>query len=254
MLKTDLHLHSSFTMDAFNTAYELAFEAARKGVEMIGICDHGPANDVTPDIPNHFTIEHYCSSRRKRINVNGVDLIWGIEAEVIDEEGNLDPKITDGVLKKQDLVIASFHGKGLKPGIIKKEANPTKSIISAMNNCLIDIIGHPFISVKKEEDIREIVKAAVVQSMPLELNNAYLTNPKGTKKHFVLAVLMAKLLKEKGGKIFVGSDAHIAWELGGDEGIKAVLKEAKFDTKDIVNWTFKQANEFLAHRRRNAEN
>lgn len=253
MLKTDLHIHSSFTIDAFNTAYELIAEAAKKGVKMIGICDHGPANDVTPDIQGHFTIEHYISSRRKRVNIEGVELIWGVEAEIINEEGNLDPKITDEVLKKQDLVIASFHGKGgLKPGIIKKEASPAKSIMSTMNNCLIDVIGHPFISVKKEEDIRKIVKAAVTHNIPLELNNAHLVEPKIKKGYFALAVLMAELLKEKGGKIFVGSDAHIAWELGGDEGIKAVLREAKFDPKNIVNWTLEQASEFLAHRRRNA--
>lgn len=252
MLEADLHVHSSFTIDAFNTAYEMVGEARAKGIKMIAICDHSPADDVTPDIPGHHTIEHYCSTRRKRIKVEEVDLIWGIEVEIIDEKGRLDPKVTKEVLGKQDLVIASFHGmKYLKPGIVKKEANPAKAMIVAMENPLIDVIAHPFLFTTDQE-IKKIVNAAVVQKVPLELNNSYLVPPRDYQKYQAKATLMARLLREKGGKIFVGSDAHIAWELGGDEGIKEVLRQTDFDTKNIVNWTARQANEFLAHRRRDA--
>lgn len=252
MLEADLHIHSSFTIDAFNTAYEMVGEAREKGIKMIAICDHSPADNVTPDIPGHYTIEHYCSTRRKRINVEGVDLIWGIEVEIIDEKGRLDPKVTKEVLGKQDLVIASFHGmKYLKPGIMKKKANPAKAMIAAMGSLLIDAIAHPFIFTNNEE-IKTIVEMAVKQNVPLELNNAYLVPPKGNKEYIKRAVLMARLLKKMKGKIFVSSDAHIAWELGGDEGIREIMKEVNFDTKNIVNWTLRQANEFLDHRRRNA--
>lgn len=255
MLEADLHVHSLFTLDAFNTAYEMIDEARQKGVKIIGICDHSPVVDVAPDIPGHYTIEHYVSSRRRRVQVGGVELIWGVEVEILNDKGELDPKMTEEVLKKQDLVIASFHGKDcLKPGIRKKiggKPRAFKAMFAAMENPLVDVIGHPFLKLRDDE-IKAIVDQSVGQNIPLELNNAYLIPPKSSAAYQARAILMTKLLKERRGKIFVSSDAHIAWELGGDEGIKAVLKKAKFDTKNIVNWTPKQANEFLAHRRRNA--
>lgn len=252
MLEADLHVHSSFTYDAFNTPYEMAAEASRKGIKMIGICDHGPVDAVTPSMQDHFTMAHFHSPRRKRTKIDGIELIWGIEIDILDEDGTLDPGVSPEILMRQDLVIASLHNiKDLKVGVMRKAPNPARAIITVMRNPLIDIIGHPYLLASKEE-IKEIVDAAVKQNIPLELNNSCFIPPRDFKKYQDLAIFMAKLLKEKGGRISVGSDARIAWELGGDEGIKAVLKEAKFDTKNIVNWTLKQANEFLAHRRRDA--
>lgn len=249
MLETDLHVHTLFSDDAFNTVWEMIEEAEKKGVKMVAICDHGPAAlGVSVDDPFHFS----ATRRRKRLKVGSVELVWGIEIDILDESGTLDPAIPQEVLEKQHLVIASLHRpKDLKPGMMQESINPAKAIVEAMRNPLVDVIGHPFLR-SSNSDIEPIVEAAVEHKVALALNNSYLKQPLYSKDVYQRAVKMVKLLGKTEGKIFVGSDAHIAWELGGDEGIKSVLKEAGFGTKNVVNWTLKQASQFLAHRRRDA--
>ncbi len=243
MLKADLHVHTLASNDAINTVYELAEEAKRKGVEMIGICEHSPGGVGSPSILHFIS-----TSRRKRRNLNGVEVIWGIEVDILNKKGRLNPQ--DEVLEEQDLVLASFHPKiDLETGEKQSHFDAADGMINAMRNPLVDVLAHPYL-VTKEQEIRRIVKAAVKFRVPLEINNSHLVPPRDVDFYYPKVLLMVRLAKARGVRLFVGSDAHAAWELGGDKGIKRVLKEADFNTKNVVNWTVKQANKFLAQRRR----
>lgn len=245
MLKADLHVHTLASDDAINTVYELVEEAKKKGVKMIGICDHSPYGIGGPSLW-HFLV----TSRRVKRKIKGVEVIWGVEADILDENGKLG--LSDEILKHQELVLASVHPEvDLKSGLKECSFDPVKGMIRAMRNPLVDIVAHPYVLVD-EKGIKLIVKVAAKLKVPLELNNSYLVPPRRVEKYYPRVLLMTKLAKEKGLKLFVGSDAHAAWELGSDEGIRRVLKEANFGTKDIVNWTVKQAEKFLKNRRRSA--
>lgn len=245
MLKVDLHVHTLASDDAINTVYELVKEAGKKHIKMIGICDHSPYGIGGPSVW-HFLV----MSRRIRRKINGVEVVWGVEADILDEKGKLG--LSDEILKHQEIVLASVHPEAdLKSGLKKCQFDPVKGIIKAMRNRLVDVVAHPYVMVD-EIGIKSIVEAAAKLKVPLELNNSYLIPPRQVEKYYPRVLLMTRLAKEKGVKLFVGSDAHAAWELGSDEGIKRVLKEANFDTKNIVNWTIEQANKFLKNRRRDA--
>ncbi len=44
----DIHTHTVASGHAYNTIYEMAQSASRKGLALLGISDHGPAMEALP--------------------------------------------------------------------------------------------------------------------------------------------------------------------------------------------------------------
>ena len=66
-LIADLHMHTLMSGHAFGTIREMAFEAAAKNLQLIGITEHGPGVPGTCDPiyysgthPEHFTVWSFC--------------------------------------------------------------------------------------------------------------------------------------------------------------------------------------------------
>ena len=64
-------------------------------------------------------------------------LCYIVEVNIMDYDGTLD--IPDKILRNLDFVIASLHDVCIEPGT--RDEN-TRSLLSAMENPLVDIIGH----------------------------------------------------------------------------------------------------------------
>ena len=45
----DIHTHTTASGHAYNTIYEMAQSASRKGLALLGISDHGPFPAAPPD-------------------------------------------------------------------------------------------------------------------------------------------------------------------------------------------------------------
>ena len=163
----DCHCHTIASGHAFGTVEENARAAARKGVKLIAITDHGPKMPGSCD--KIFFLNQKDIPRR----IDGVELLSGAEANIMDANGRMD--LPDSVLKQLSVVIASLHTLcfDISLGL---DAN-TEAVINAMGNRYVGIIGHlgdPSYPVHMES----VIRAARDTETVVEINNESL-NPHG---------------------------------------------------------------------------
>lgn len=206
----DTHCHTVSSGHAYSTVMEIAQMASDKGLKMVAITDHGPS---MPGSPN---IYHIINQRVIPDEIFGVKILKGVEANILDFEGNLD--IEDSVLKNLDVVIASLHDVCIRPGSYKENTN---AIMKAMENPYVDIIGHsgnPNFPIDKEA----VVKKAKETNTLIEINNSsFLSSRAGSMGN---CMEIARMCEEYGVPMVVGSDAHIAFDVGRTDKIEEVLK------------------------------
>ena len=104
----DLHTHTYASGHAYNTMNEMAYAAKEKGLQLLGITDHAPA------MPYSSGPLHFLNLKVARREKYGLPLLLGVEANIVDYEGNLD--MEEAVLKQMDIVIASLHTPCIKSG------------------------------------------------------------------------------------------------------------------------------------------
>lgn len=219
----DLHCHTVMSNDAVNTLYELVREAQLKKVKLIAITDHGPGMIDGPH-PTYFTI-----SPRIPPVINDVVVLSGCEANILDLNGQID--LDDKLAKMQDIVIAGIHDLTPYPKGTSKSEN-TETIIATMKNPHIDVICHPY---RKDfpTNVSALVDAAIEKGVLLELNVSLL---KGN--NISLDVLnsikeMVRLCEEHSYPIALGSDTHIAPELGDFTPLNQL--KIKLNTLDVFS-------------------
>ena len=126
----DLHTHTIASGHAFSTLQEMVAAAAEKGLQYLGITEHGPA------------VEESCGMilfRNYRVvprMIDGVRLLMGVEMNILDYEGSLD--VEERYYGLFDHVIAGIHGRSFRPGTMLQN---TDAIIGAMNNSRVNIIS-----------------------------------------------------------------------------------------------------------------
>ena len=97
----DLHNHTIASGHAYSTMEEMISRAKKKGVKILGISDHAPALEGGPNIfyfGNLFVVPR---------EIDGLILLKGVEANILDFEGNID--VPERFLKRLDYAIASLH-------------------------------------------------------------------------------------------------------------------------------------------------
>ena len=228
MLKIDLHTHSIASIHAFSTIKEMADEAAKNGVEVLGITDHGPA--CKGDSPS---VDYFLSGRDLPKKINGVRILFGVEANILDENGKID--LDKRVLERLDFVIAGLHriAEYKDLGIDKN----TDGIINAMKNPYVKIISHPYDTRNGcAIDIKKIAQAACDQNKLLEINSSYFYLEKTqAKKIHARMKKMIKIFKKNGKKILVTSDAHSAYNIGRDKELREKFGYLGLTDDDLLN-------------------
>ena len=258
MLTVDFHSHSVASVHALSTIEEMLRRAERTGVSALAVTDHGPGMDnshlvdhsdsrferfrtriLGPDLPYfHVFLKRY----RPPDDIN-VRLYKGIECNILsnaESPTDLPPELSSTL----DVIIASVHAID---GLFKVEDadQVTDAILAAMEEP-IDIIGHPC-QKGMELHLEPIVRRAAEAEIALELNNSSLVLHKAEKDE---VVTMLRLCREFGCSISLGSDAHLAMEVGESEGIEAVLQETAFPRELIVNRSVEAADAFIAERKK----
>ena len=117
----DLHTHTIASGHAFSTIKENVTEAAKKGMKAMGTSDHFCA---MPETAGRIFFTNY---RVLQNEIEGVRLLKGVEANIMDFRGKLDAE--DQVLEKMDYVIASLHVPCIKSGTAEENTN---ALIGAM--------------------------------------------------------------------------------------------------------------------------
>lgn len=229
--EVDTHCHTIASGHAYSTVLENAREAAKKGLKMIAITDHGPA--MGGGAHRYYFYNMKVIPRQ----IDGVYILRGVEANIMDSNGNLD--LPERYLKKLDIVLAGFHTHCFPEASVEEN---TKAAIEAIKNPFVDILVHPG-NPEFPIDIEKVVLAAREHNVHIEINNSSLTvSRKGSEEN---CILIAKKAAELGTKVSLGSDAHICFDVGNfDEALK-IVKEAGISEENILNTSVKKVVNYL---------
>lgn len=234
-LAADLHTHTIASGHAYSTVDEMAQGAARTGLEILAITDHGPA------LPGGPHVYHFSNLRILPDKICGVRVLKGVEANISTPEGGLD--LEERILKHLEIVLAGFHIKsGYDPGTALEN---TRAMIGAIENPYVDVIVHPGNPAYKV-DIEAVVTAAAEAGKAIEINNASLCGIRPGSETNCAA--FAKTAARKGAIVSLGSDAHYHADVGKLGTALALALEAGIPPENILNTSADRVMKFLRDR------
>ncbi len=234
-IKVDLHVHSISSGHAYSTIEECARAAAGKGLEAFAVADHGPA------IPGSGNMYHFRNLKVLPRRWHGVLVLRSAEVNILSPDGRLD--LPDRILEKLDVVHAGLHpytgyeGDGVEEN--------TAALLSAIFHPLVDVIAHPD-NPSFPVDMERVVEAAVREGKALEVNNSSFVYTRGGSEENCLE--MARLLRDRGGLMAVGSDAHVATFAGEFAHAVEILRETDVAPQRVINCSIERLEDFLASR------
>jgi len=210
MTKQDMHLHSNFS-DGKNSIEEMTKMAVKLGLKEIAFTDHVRAS--TEWIDKYIKEIKHVQEKYPKIKIYS-----GIEAKVIDLNGNIDAK--KSFFEKVDLVLAAFHRipKDKRIYLSGEEILKNKkialnlwykAIMKILENKNVNIVAHPT-SILKRYKIRlpEWMKEKIAQKTKRE-NKIF----EMSGKHKVPNEEFIKILKNQNIQFTYGSDSHDVKEL-----------------------------------------
>lgn len=221
----DTHTHTLASGHATtDTITDLARTAKSIGLTTLGITEHCPA--VLGATKDSYFLSYAHMPRQKF----GVDLLLGIEADVLDESGKLGVK--DSLLKNIDIVIASLHSPIFRPSNIERN---TTAMVNAIESGKVDVVGHPD-DIKYPYDYERLVKACAKNNVIIELNNSSLApdgyRGKGAPER---DAELLRLCRQKGVYVAMGSDSHGAKDVGNLKYATALLAATDFPRDLVLN-------------------
>lgn len=223
-IKGDLQMHTTWS-DGWNSIEEMAQAGMDCGYEYIAISDHSPTLGITQGLTEDRVYKQMEEIKKINQKFKCFRILSGIEVDVRDN-GQLD--LPNSVLKELDIVVASIHTKFNLP-----KEQMTRRIIKALENPVVDILGHPTgrLLGKRESyevDMGKIIDAAKSNKKILELN--------GCPDRLDLTDIYLKQAKEKGVKIVISTDAHKNLHL--KEWMRygvGMARRGWLEKKDVVN-------------------
>ncbi len=242
-LPMDLHTHTVASgHGSMDTITDLAKAGAERHMFCLGISDHGPATPGSCEEPYFRSLK---MAPQKRA---GIRLLYGVEANILDENGRLD--LSMDTLKGLDYCIASIHPKSFQSPFYHRQSfwnhkqvtedvekarhSNTQAYIRAMENPYVRILGHPDDTHYPVEE-EALVEACVRYHVIPEVNEASLSPEgyRGDTRSVITGLL--KLCLEKNHPILISSDSHGAKGVGKAPLSKALLSELAFPKELIVN-------------------
>jgi putative hydrolase len=239
VILVDLHVHTIASGHAFSSVLEVVKAASSKGLEGVGIMDHGPA------LPGGAHLYYFSNLIALPSEVEGIRLFRGAEANIVDEKGNLD--ISDDILETLDIVAVAFHPHcGYENG--GKERN-TEVLLRALEKPYIHLIAHPD-NLAYPLEIGPVIEAAKEKKVLIEFNNGSVANNTARKGNIDLNREYAEKFAENEVLVAVNSDAHFASSVGECGEALSVLDEVSFPSELIVNTSLQKVLSFFEEKGR----
>ncbi len=229
----DVHSHTIASGHAYNTIKEMAYAAREKGLELLGITEHGPR---MPGSCHEFYFHNLKVIDRF---VYGIELLMGVELNILDAKGSVD--LNQHVLKKMDITIASLHSPCIAFAGIEKN---TKSVLGAIKNPYINIIGHPDDD-RYPLDYKTIVLAAKEHNTLLELNNSSLAPGGARANPLEHDMEILSLCRKYNVPVVIGSDAHAETFVGNHESAENLCKQMDFPEELVVNRSVEELKKYV---------
>lgn len=228
----DVHTHTIVSGHAYSTILENVEYAKKVGLKYLGLSEHGP---MMPGAPHMY---YFCNIHCVPSEINGIRILRGAEANILNTDGDIDLKDIDYYL---DYLIASLHPPCINYGSIEEN---TKAVINAMNHEKVRIIGHLDDS-RYPVDYEEVVKYAKEKDVIFEINNSSLkpTSFRQGARENVSNLL--KYCEKYEVKIIFGSDAHICFDVGSFKYCEEVIKENNFNKDLVLNYNEDEIAKFF---------
>lgn len=243
MIPMDLHTHSVASGHGTSqTIADLAKKAYSKGITVLGVSDHGPAT------PGSCSQSYFRSLKAAPGKRAGIRLLYGAEANILDEGGRLD--LDNSVMEGLDYVIASIHPPTFRSAAYQPRSfwdrrqtaadmeaavqSCTAAYINAMANPYVKILGHPD-DEHYPVDCARLVQAAVQYRVILEVNEASLApgGYRGNSEPIMRGLL--SLCLEYRHPILLSSDSHGSAHLGEVPFAEKLVRELNYPEELILN-------------------
>lgn len=222
-IKLDVHTHTIVSGHAFSTVQEMAKAASEKGLEYLGITEHGPGIPGTCH-PIYFRNTHVVPRE-----MYGVRLLMGAELNILDKHGTLD--LDEFYYKLMDIRIAGIHLLCWDGGT---KTENTDGMIAAIENPWTHIISHPGDGTA-ELDFEPIVMAAKRTNTLLEINSSSMKPCRGKTVAVGNNLEILRLCKQHDVPVILGSDAHISFDIANYEYALPLLEQTKFPQELVMN-------------------
>ena len=229
-IRGDLHCHTTLS-DGRNSLEQMAEGARERGYAYLAVTDHSASHGFG----NHVTADQLLERVEEVAAYNAAStgrftLLAGSEVNIgTDGELDYEPE----VLERLDWVIASVHTSfRISP------KRMTERVIAAIENPLVDCIGHPtgrLINRREpyEIDVEAVAAAATEHRTLIEIN--------GNPNRRDLSEAHARLARDAGAMIVVNTDAHGVDTLANMQYGIATARRAWLTKADIANTrTWKQ--------------
>lgn len=235
-LEADLHVHTTASGHGYSTIKEIAECASEKNLKMVAITDHGLQMPGAPHI-YHFT--NLISLPRV---IEGVEILRGVEANILDQDGNID--MPEQVITNYlDIVLAGFHDLSGYTG--SSIEDNTRAMVAAIKNPLVHIITHPG-NPSYPVNVEEVVLAAKEYHKAIELNNSSFVVRPGSS---AFCTKFAGMAKKHNIMVCVNSDAHICYNVGENALAAEMAVKAGIRKNQILNSSVNLVREFLEYHR-----
>ena len=223
-IRGDLHCHTTLS-DGRNSLEEMAAEARRLGHAYLAITDHSASHGFGNHVTDRELAKRIAEIRAYNTSApRGFRLLAGSEVN-IGTDGSLD--YPEELLTELDWVMASVH-----TSFAISEQAMTERVIAAMENPLVDCIGHLTgrLLLRREPyavDMRRIAEAAARTGTMMEIN--------GNPNRRDLNEQNAKLAAEAGVRIICTTDAHGTETLTNLRYSVATARRAWLSAEQVAN-------------------
>jgi DNA polymerase (family 10) len=220
-IRGDLQMHTDAS-DGKATLTEMIDAARAFGHAYIAITDHSPRTSMAGQSPAEIRAQWKEIDRLNK-GMRGLRVLKSVEMDIL-ESGKLD--LPDDLLAEADYVVATIH-YGLK----QTERQLTDRLLGAIENRLVDAIGHPTGRILPNRpsyplDFDVVAKAAANAKCLLEINGS---------ERLDLPDTLAAAAKSHGVRFVLSTDAHNTRELGFMRFAVAVARRAWLTAADILN-------------------
>jgi putative hydrolase len=214
----DLHVHTVASGHAADTIRDVCRSAEQRGLDGIAITDHGPGVPGGANKIYFRTLSRLTRGIKTRLRI-----ITGIEEDIKNRKGEL--MISPEFLKNIEIIMAGCHPF---TWIADQSVSVrTDALINAIVRNNIQVVTHP-IGSGYELDLNAVMDACLSSNVALEFNASKVND---TNEYLRFLESCA----QKGISITVGSDAHVAEEVGDFSRALPLLKEINFPKELILN-------------------
>ncbi len=238
-IEVDSHTHTIASGHAYSTLAENIVAAAGRDIKLLAITDHGPA------MPGAAHVMFFMNMRVIPRIINGVGVLRGVEANIMNSNGELD--INVGIQQQLDIVLGSLHEQTFAP---QNKTIHTDTVIKTMASGQIDVFAHggnPAFPINADE----VAKAAAEYQVLIEINNSsFTTSRRGSEAN---CRALAEAVALHGGQLTFGTDAHIATRVGVFDQCVTLTQSIGFPKERIISRSGLDFLNFLFSKNKNSD-